>query len=256
MKPLTAIAAALLVGACAATPEGPSPDPTLGEVGEPRKRARIHTELGSLYYTRGNFAVALEELRIARSADESYAPAHSMLGLVYTQLREEQLAEQSFERALKLDPGDGDINHNYGWFLCQTKREPESIKFFLQAVRNPLYATPWRSYSAAGICSLRADNAKEAEEFFVRALRLEPDEVSSLLPLGQIRYRQGKLDEARRLVARFNKRVEPTAESLWLALRIERKLGERVAEQSLANQLRRRYPTSAEYQALLRGRFD
>jgi type IV pilus assembly protein PilF len=57
-------------------------------------------------------------------------------------------------------------------------------------------------------------------------------------------------------VARHNRLVAPSAESLWLAVRIERKLGERVAEQSFANQLRRRFPGSPEYQALQRGQFD
>jgi type IV pilus assembly protein PilF len=254
----TLLLAAVLAGCAAQGTQGPTADTgtIVGEVSDPRNRARVHTELASLYYGRGNMGVALEELRIASEADPTFAPAHSMLGLVYMELRENQLAEASFERALKLAPNDGDINHNYGWFLCQTKREPDSIKFFLQAIRNPLYATPWRSYSAAGICTLRTDNARDAEEFFTRALRLEPDDPSALLPLGQIRYRQGKLDEARRLVSRYNKLVVPTAESLWLALRIERRMGERVAEQSYANQLRRRYPGSPEYQALQRGRFD
>ena len=97
---------------------------------------------------------------------------------------------------------------------------------------------------------------KEAETFFERALRLEPDEPSALLYLGQIRYRQGRVGEARKLVAQHNKVVTPSAESLWLALRIERKLGERMAEQGFANQLRRRYPQSPEYQALLKGQYD
>ena len=42
----------------------------------------------------------------------------------------------------------------------------------------------------------------------------------------------------------------------FLALRIERKLGARTAEQAYANQLRRRFPGSPEYQALQRGNFD
>ncbi len=255
----TAALAALLAAACAPlAPEAPTVDagPVLAEVGDARNRARVHTDLAAAYYGRGNMGVALEELRIATAADPGYAPAHSMLGQVYTELRENQLAEQSFERALKLAPGDGDINHNYGWFLCQTKREPASIKYFLAAIRNPLYAAPARSYSAAGVCSLRGKNAKDAEDFFQRALRLEPDDPVALLQLGQIRYRQGRMDEARRLVARHNKLVAPSAESLWLALRIERRMGQRVAEQSFANQLRRRFPGSPEYQALQKGKFD
>jgi type IV pilus assembly protein PilF len=247
----------MMVGGCATQSDPPADTgQIIGEVGDPRNRARLHTELGSLYYTNGNLAVALEELRTAVSADSNYAPAHGMFGLVYMEMKENDRAEASFERALRLAPNDADINHNYGWFLCHTGREETSIKYFLHALRNPLYPTPWRSYSAAGSCMMRLNQPKDAEAFFERALKLEPDEPVSLLSLGQIRYRQGNVGEARKLVARHNRLVEPTAQSLWLALRIERKLGERVAEQSFANQLRRRFPDSAEYRSLQRGQYD
>ena len=262
---LAAVAAAMLAG-CTGAGIGSSSqgsiEPVLessgisGDVGDPRNRAKVHTELAALYYSRGNMAVALEELRVANAADPNYSLVYSMFGLVYMELREPKLAQTNFERGLQLSPTDPDINHNYGWFLCQTGRESESIKYFMQAVRNPLYPAPWRSYSAAGICSLRKNNVKEAEDFFQRALQQEPDDSASLLQLGQIRYRQGALEDARKLVGRYNKIVEPTAESLWLALRVERKLGERVAEAGHANQLRRRFPTSREYQQLQRGEYD
>jgi type IV pilus assembly protein PilF len=58
------------------------------------------------------------------------------------------------------------------------------------------------------------------------------------------------------LVARQAKIVEATAESLWLALRIERRLGQRADELSYANQLRRRFPQSMEAQALQRGAYE
>ena len=253
-------ALAALIGAGCATQSSPGPTVETGtisgEIGDPHNRAKIHTELASLYYGRGNMAVALEELRIAAAADPNYALTYSMFGVVYMELRENQLAQTNFERALRLAPNNSDVNHNFGWFLCQTGRETEAVKHFVQAVRNPLYPTPWRSYSAAGICSLRGNNVKEAEEYFLLALRQEPDDLASLLQLGQIRYRQGSLEDARKLVSRFNKIIEPTPESLWLALRVERKLGERVAESSFANQLRRRYPGSREYQQLQRGEYD
>lgn len=263
MKRLTVLLLACVAAGCATTtttetPSGSTSTPgqITGKVDEPRNRARVHTELASLYFERGNMGVALEELRIATNADPTYAPAHGLFALVYMELKEQQLAEQSFQRALGLSPQDSDLNHNYGWFLCQSGRENESIKYFLQAVSNPLYPSPWRSYSAAGVCSLRKDNLKQAEDFFQRALRQEPDEPSSLLQLGQIRYRQGNLEDARKLVNRHNRIVEPTAESLWLALRVERKLGERTAESNFANQLRRRFAASREYQQLQRGEYD
>jgi len=253
-----AILLALALLGCAT----PAPEPVVdtgtikSETGEPRNRARIHTELASLYFEKGNMGVALEELRIATDADPTYPLAYGMFGLVYMELRENQLAEKSFQRGLALAPQDPDLNHNYGWFLCQTGRENESIKYFMQAIRNPLYATPSRSFATAGICALRKNDVKDAEQYFQRALALDADDPASLLQLGQIRFRQNRYEDARQLVTRFNKLVEPTSESLWLALRIERKLGERVAEASFAGQLRRLYPGSREYQLLQRGEFD
>ena len=256
------VAIALMLAGCDSMPKKDGAGPvaesvsTTGDPGDPRNRAKVHAELAALYYQRGNMAIALEELRIAAAADSNYPLTYSLFGLVYMELREPRLAQENFERGLRLSPTDPDINHNYGWFLCQSGRENESIKYFMQAVSNPLYPSPWRSYSAAGVCSLRKNNLKDAEDFFQRALRMEPDEPGSLLQLGQIRYRQGSLEDARKLVSRYNRIVEPTAESLWLGLRVERKLGERAAESSYANQLRRRFAASREYQQLQRGEYD
>lgn len=227
-----------------------------GEVGDPRNRARIHTELASAYFERGSMGVALEELRIAIAADPNYATAYSVLGLVHMDLRENDVAQRHFERALALSPNDPDINNNYGWFLCRTGREEQSIAYFLAALKNPLYKTPARSYVNAGLCSIEKNDKRDAIEFFERALRSEPDNLLALLNLATLQYKRGQLEAARGLVGRFNKLIEPTAESLWLALRIERKLGDKAAENSLATQLRRRFAGSPEYQNLLRGQFE
>ena len=256
MNAWRAAALALMLAGCASRPDLQDADAAGGDVGEARNRARTHTELAAAYFERGAMNVALQELRAATDADASYAPAYGLYGVVYMELRENTSARDSFEQALRLAPNDPDINHNYGWFLCQNGKESESIRYFMQAVKNPLYQAPWRSYSAAGACSVKTKNYKAAEDYVQRALKLDPDEPVALLQLGEIRYRQGRIDEARRLLSRHNKLASPSAQSLWLALRIERKLGERVAEQSYANQLRRRFPASREYQSLLKGEYE
>jgi type IV pilus assembly protein PilF len=256
MRRALCMALALLAG-CAAVPQAEGPQiesgAIVGSSTDPRNRARIRTELASLYYARGSMSVALEELRLAIAADPNFATAHGMFGLVYMELRENALAQGSFERALSLSPDDPDINHNYGWFLCQTGREAESAAYFLRALRNPLYANPARSWTAAGTCTLRRGNLREADDYLRRALGIDPNQPAALLQLAQVRYRQGDFGEARKLVARHAKIVDATAESLWLALRIERRLGQRAAELSYGNQLRRRFPQSREAQALQRG---
>jgi len=239
-----------------AASSAPDSGPIIGEVSPPRDRARVHTDLAAAYYERGNMGVALEELRIALAADSSYAPAYNILGLVHMDLKELPQAHQSFERGLRIAPNDADMNHNYGWFLCQSGREEQSLRYFMAAIKNPLYATPQKSYSLAGVCALRKGNRVEARDYFERALRLDPNLPTALINLAQIKFAAGELTQARVLVSRYNQLVEPTAESLWLAIRVERRLGDRTAEAKQSSELRRRFPGSKEYEDLIKGRFE
>ena len=228
----------------------------IAEMGAPRERARAHTELAGAYYELGNLGVALEEARLALAADASYAPAYNVLGLVHMDLKESERAEASFSRALRISPNDPDVNHNYGWFLCQGGRREQAVKHFLAAVRNPLYASPQKSYTLAGVCAMRDNYNDQAVDYLERALRLDPNYLSALINLAEARYRRGELETARTVVGRFNRTVEPTAQSLWLALRIERKLGDKAAESGYAEQLRRRFAGSREYESLQKGLFE
>jgi type IV pilus assembly protein PilF len=263
------IAVAALVAGCAGSPDAgdsmametaassaADSGTIIGEVGPPRARARAHTELAAAYYERGNMGVALEELRIALAADPSYASAYSILGLVHMDLKEFPQAQQSFERGLQLAPNDADLNHNYGWFLCQSERQELALRYFLNAIKNPLYSTPQKSYALAGACALRAGKQEEARDYYERALRLDPNLPQVLISLARIKFGAGELTSARQLVGRFNQLVEPTAASLWLALRIERRLGDRAAEAKYSAELRRRFPGSTEQQDLVKGRFE
>lgn len=249
---------AVLAAGCATPAQGPvgNTGTIVGEPTAPRNRARIHTELATLYYARGNMSVALEELRTAVAADPGYATAHGIFGLVYMELRENALAQQSFERALGHAPGDPDINHNYGWFLCQVGRAPEARPYFRRALENPLYETPARTHAAAGFCALRTGDLATAETSLQLALRLDPNLPVALLQFAQLRYRQERYAEARRVLVQHAKVAQASAESLWLALRVERRLGARAAEQSYAIQLRRRFPGSPEFQSLQRGNYE
>lgn len=260
------LTAALLLAGCAGAVgernfEGGS-EPTvdtgaiIGEMSPPRERARIHTELAVAYFERGNMGVALEELRIALAADSGYAPAYNVLGLVHMDLKELGLAQNNFDRALSISPNDPDLNHNYGWFLCQTGREEQSLRHFLVAIKNPLYATPQKSYAVAGACALRKNMDRDAIDYFERALRLDPVYPPALVNLAQLRYRRNELLQARELIGRYNKLLDATSESLWLALRIERRLGDRAAENSYAQQLRRQFAGSREYQNLIKGDYE
>ena len=260
-KTSIALSMALLLGGCTATGFGSgqgaqqavSAQPAEGEQ---QQRAKVHTELGSLYMLDGRSAIALEEARIALSADPNYAPAYNLLGLIHMVLDETRLAEENFEKALRLAPGDPEISNNFGWFLCQSGREQRSFAYLMAAARNPLYATPTKPYTNAGICSLRMKDDKAAEDYLLIALRLSPTNTQALYWLADIAYRKGRFADARQWATDIEKMMEPTAELVWLALRIERRLGNREAEARYASQLRRRFPGSPELRLMAQGQYD
>ncbi len=219
------------------------------------KRAQIHTELGAGYFGMGKLGVALEELNIAIRADSKYAPAYNILGLVYMELREHDKADESFKRSLSLDANNSDAHNNYGWFLCQRSREGEAIDHFMKALKNPLYSTPEKAYLNAGQCSLKKGDDKEAEDFFLRAIKFQPAPPQALYYLSDIQFRRAKYSDAQYYLEQFLKNGQ-TAEGLWLGARIAHRLGNRDAEASYGLQLRKNFPDSREAIAYRNGQFD
>ena len=219
-------------------------------------RAKVHTELGAQYFGVGQVGVALDEFTIALAAERRYVPAHYMLGLVYMELKDDVQASRYFKSALELDPNNSEAHNNYGWFLCQRGKIEESIKEFMSALKNPLYETPDRPYVNAGICSLKRQDDKNAEEFFLKALKLNPNQPQALLALADLYFRANDLPNARAQILPFMKTQAPTAEALWLGVRIERKLGDRNAQDSYSQMLRQRFPLSKETQALASGLYE
>jgi type IV pilus assembly protein PilF len=75
--------------------------------------------------------------------------------------------------------------------------------------------------------------------------------------MADLLYRRDNFDEAKVYLAEAIKAMDtPSAEALWLGVRIERRLGNKAGEGSYASQLRGRYPTSPEYQSFLKGNFE
>lgn len=218
-----------------------------------QRRVRLHVELGAGYYARGQYEVALEELNEGIRLDPNYASAHNVLGLVYLQLKETDRADAEFQRAVQLAPSDGDIRNNYGWFLCQTKREKQALEQFELAVRNPLYRTPELALVNAGACSSRIGDAKDAEAYYSRVLKSQPNNVAAYLGLADLAYKSGRYEIARGHLRNAMQTPIATAPALLLGVCIERKLGNRQAELSYMQQLNNHYPDASETRQLRTG---
>lgn len=227
------------------------------EVDRRQDAARIHTELAAAYYARGQYGVALEHIKDATTAKSDYAAAYNIEGLVYTDLREFEKADKSFLHAISLDSSNADANHNYGWFLCNKRdKYAESIKYFTAALKNPLYTSPQKSMQQAGLCALKSGDFAAADDFLRKADKAEPDNADTLLGLAQLSFRRGAFETARTLLGRQARLGTPTAEALWLNVRIDRKLGSKDSEAGFAKELKSRFPDSDEARRLAAGQYD
>ena len=215
-------------------------------------RARSHTELGAAYFQQNKLEIALDEFKYAAQIDPDYAQAYNGLGLVYAALGEDAKADGNFKKAIQVEPRNSESHNNYGSFLCARKRYDESITHFLEAVKNPLYATPNLAYANAGICSIRKNDTKNAEIYLTKALQIEPLTHPAAIQLADIQLKRGDASTANKTLqnALF---AAPGPDTLWLAIKIARALDDKNSEASYALQLRQQYPNSEQARMLLSG---
>lgn len=256
-KGLSVLIAAALLAGCAAQPMDGGSGVAASEADSPnRERARVFTNLAEAYVERAQYKVALGELGKAITVDNRYGPAYNVYGMIYMDLAEDKLAEDNFRRAIELDRNDSNARNNYGWFLCTRGRYDEGLAQFSAAIRNPLYAQPELAMTNAGLCAEKKGDIALAEANLGKALKLQADNPDSILKLAGFYFRQGRLQEAQHQLGRHDELALPSAESLWLGVRLERKLGDRAQEAAYARQLRKRFPDSNEVQQLLTGHFE
>ena len=221
-----------------------------------RRRARIRLELASGYFEQGQTNVALDELKQALVADPTFGDAYNLRGLVYMRLNDIPLAEDSFKRALTLNPRDADVAHNYGWLMCQQSRYREASQFFAQAIANPTYGGQAKTLMAQGVCQVRAGQRTEAEQSLTRAYQLDAGNPVIGYNLASLLYDRGELTRAQFYIRRINNSELANAETLWLGVRIENRIGNREAVSQLGDQLKKRYGQSREATAYDRGAFN
>jgi type IV pilus assembly protein PilF len=221
------------------------------------RRSRTRMELASGYYARGQLDVALDEVKLALQIKPDLPEAYNLRGLIYQSQGEDRLAEENFKRALQLNPRDADTMHNYGWFLCQSRRMPEAFAQFQQAIATPRYPGAPRSLMALGVCQARTGAYAEAERSLTRSYELDASSPVTAFNLADVLYRRGEYDRARFYIGRVNAVPEySNAQTLWLAARVENKMGNQRGARDYGRQLRNRFPQAPETLAFERGRYD
>lgn len=221
-----------------------------------RKRARIRLELALGYFEQGKTTIALDEIKQAIAADPTYSDAFSLRGLIYMRLNDFAVAEESFKRALSLKPRDSNVLHNLGWLKCQDAQYTQAVTYFQQALANPLYGERAKTYMAQGLCEVKAGNAVAAEASLMKSYEFDAGNPITGYNLANLLFQKKEDVRARFYIRRINNTELANAESLWLGIKIERRLGDQAALAQLGHQLLKRFAKSAQAAAYQRGAFD
>jgi type IV pilus assembly protein PilF len=250
-----------LLAACAGTGGGDTRElKTASDQTASEKRATIRLQLAVGYYQDGKYEIALDEVKQAIAASPDNAEAFGLRALVYTALGELALADENYRHALRLAPRNPELANNYGSFLCQSAGKPaDAMPYFDAALKSPVYRSPISALVNAGTCSIKLKKYDVAERYLQGALRYDPDQPAANVGLARVYFERRDFQRAGFFINRLTAAAKLdtlSADVLWLAMRVERKVGNRSSEASLAAQLRRRFPGSPEYAAFERGAFD
>ena len=221
-----------------------------------RKRARIRVELALGYLEQGKPTIALDEIKQAILIDPTYSDAFSLRGLIYMRLNDYGIAEESFNKALSLKPRDGNVLHNMGWLKCQDGRYPQSMTYFNQALANPLYRERAKTHMAQGLCQIKAGQLPEAEASLVKSYEYDAGNPVTGYNLANVLFQRRDNVRAQFYIRRLNNSEMANAETLWLGIKIERRMANLEAMNQLATQLVKRFPQSEQAAMYQRGAFD
>lgn len=220
------------------------------------KRARIRVELALGYFEQGKTEIALDEIKQAIAIDPTYSDALSLRGLIYMRLNDFYLAEESFNKALLLTPHDSNVLHNMAWLKCQQARYPQAMQFFAQALANPQYGERAKTLMTQGLCQVRSGALHDAEASLLKSYEYDAGNPVTGFNLANVLFQKKEDVRAQFYIRRLNNTELANAETLWLGIKIERRLANLQAMNQLATQLIKRFPKSTEAALYQRGAFN
>jgi type IV pilus assembly protein PilF len=229
----------LLLSACASSPENKN-----------EHTADVYLQLGVRYLSMNKLDIAKENLEHALRLDSRNAQAHDALAFLLEKINMLDDARAHYQTALSLAPDDYSIQNNFGRFLCERGDYAQGAALLQQSLSNPLNNQPWLAYTNFGRCLLGMKQVQQGEDNFRQALQLNAGYAPALLEMQKLSYQKGELWAAKGFLQRYLAVASHTAQTLWLALQIERALGNLAKSEEYKKQLLESFPLSPEAQKI------
>jgi len=209
--------------------------------------AATRISLGLGYLKMGNMAQAKLNLEKAKKFSPELVQVYTAFAHYYEVVGENELTSESYEKALSIKADDADTLNNYGVFLCRQKQVAAAEVQFLRAIAVPSYLLVAQSYENLASCYLQIDDFDKAEQYLNKAIDHSPNRTATLLQMVRLQYAKAEYGQAKRYQQKFERHTRRfTPDSLALAYKVYRKLGQRRTAKNYGTMLVKMYPQSWE----------
>lgn len=155
-----------------------------------KKEGLDHFDRATLYYYRGNYALAVNEIDEALEIEQT-AEYLNLKGLLLAELGKFSESKKIYKKALEMEPNLAEIHNNLGLLHLRMKKLDDAVVAFREAVKkNVNYA---HAYVNLGKALIEMEKFEEAIKAYEHAVEIDPSnhEAREALKL----YKEGKIGE-------------------------------------------------------------
>lgn len=151
------------------------------------KTAEINIRLGMAYLERHDLQRSKRKLLLAQEQAPSLPESWYSMGYFLESTGNQEEANQYYLKALNIAPKRGDVNNNYGTYLCRMGHYQDAINHFILASKDTDYLDPASAYENAGLCALKIPDKKLAAKYFEMALEQDSERTVSMNELAKLK---------------------------------------------------------------------
>ena len=203
---------------------------------------------GFQYLQQGNPAETRRHFSRAIDLDDDSAIAHNAMGLLYKYEQDPEREEYHYKKALSANRKYSPTLNNYGTLLFSRGEFKDALDKFEKAANDPGYDGRASAWENMGRCYRELGRDEEAQQAFIKAIRLNPRAVVPNLELADLYYSEGNArlawDYYKQYLQRTNRQ---TARSLWLGIQLASARGLKDQQSSYELALENLYRRSPEY---------
>ncbi|TQC97447.1 type IV pilus biogenesis/stability protein PilW [Moraxellaceae bacterium AER2_44_116] len=221
---------------------------------DPVAGARARVAIAAEYIQTNRPELALQSLQRALELDPKSPEAHNVMGVLLEKDDDFIKAEQNYRKALSLKAEYPQARNNYGVLLYRLKRYKEAMEQFSIAAADLSYERREIALEYVGKIALLLGDTAKAKATFERALKLNPRLPTPALELATFAFDEQNIMDANRYYQRYLRALETESQSargLWLGIRLARINHDNNALAIYEFTLKRLYANSDEYQAYL-----